>query len=328
MKLISSILVIIFLLSACGTQKRVDVKAKEFPSWYSSPSQSDSNTLYAIGEGENKAVAINTALSEILASLSVSISSEFNSKTQVSKGTVESYRVTSSKNINAKVQEIKINNYEVTHENDFGFEKYLVGVKIEKKRLFEGLKQEVDSKFSHIKLKSMRGNAIKQLESYQEDKTSIHNVQNILSVMQALDSSFDATPYVKKMQNIDKKHSDLLAKISFSLHVNRDALNLKPSISKGLSDKKFQLNSAQGKNHFRIYIYSSTIKAKSYGFNLARSAIDIKVKDFKETVIGSNKINLTGQSTQGYKIAKENVAIKLDAMIKKDGIAKIVGLGI
>lgn len=328
MKVILSLFALLLLLSSCASKKRVVVESKAFPLWYENPVQSNFHTLYGVGAGESKRSAINNALNEILASLSVNISSEFNSKTEVSKGTKENYQVTSSSKVNSRVQEIKINNYQVIHENDFAFEKYLVGVKIEKNQLFSGLKKRLDSSFEAIKNKSKKTNALHQLESYEEDKWSLSNVSNIVSVMHALDSTFNDSVYLQKMSQIDNKYTNLLSKISFSLHAKQDSMNLKSSIAEGLTYEKFHLNTSRDKNHFRVHISSVTNKAYSFGFDLARCAIDIKVKDYKGRVIGSNKINLTGQSTQGYNIAKENVAMKLSKKIKKEGIAKVLGLGI
>ncbi|MDQ7045296.1 MAG: LPP20 family lipoprotein [Sulfurimonas sp.] len=328
MKILLSIVLMALVFNGCATKKRVISVKKEFPSWYENPMMSTEDTLYAVSEGETKRGAINNALNEILASLSVSISSEFNSKTEVSGGKRQSYQVTSSNEVHSKVQEIKINNYELVHENDFGFEKYLVAVKIQKTKLFLGLKKDLDAKFNTIKQGASKANAIMQLQAYQKNKKDLGSISNTLSVMHALDPNFNDAPYIQKATQIDNNYAKLLSKISFSLHVNTDARNLKPSLEKGLSDKKFHLAKTQSKNHFKVYISSSTSKAKAYGFDLARSSISIQVKDYKGAVIGSNKFNLIGQSTQGYKIAKENVAIKLGALIKREGISQVVGLDI
>ena len=80
--------------------------------------------------------------------------------------------------------------------------------------------------------------------------------------------------------------------------------------------------------HFNIMIKSDIQRASSYGFTLARSAISITIKDSSGAVIGSNKLNITGQSSQDFGIAKENIALKLNALIEKEGIAKVIGLQI
>lgn len=328
MRIIVSVLFIVIVLNGCFSTKRVVTQTKEFPSWYSNPQKSTSSVLYAVGEGENKRVAINKALNEIVATLRVTVSSEFTSKTQVSKGDRESYQVTSSNTIKSQVEKIKINNYEVSNEKDFGFEKYLVEVKIEKRKFFLGLAQELDSTFSRMQKRVKKPNAIEQLGMYQKDKDALENMNNTLSVMRALDPAFNDAAYIEKILEVKNRHTNLLSQISFSLHPNKDANNLRASFSKGLSDAQHHLRNGSGSKHFKVYISSRTNRAKSYGFDLARSSILVNVKDHRGTVIGSNKLNLIGQSTQGYLIARENVAIKLNVMIQKEGIAKIIGLNL
>ncbi len=327
MRILLSLFFILFIVSGCASKKRVVSEMKEYPSWYEKPLKSNASTLYAVAQGEDKRTAVNNALNEIIATLSVSLSSEFKSKTEVTKGDKESYLVTSSNEVYSEVQKIQINNYELLHTSDFGFEKYLVQVKVNKKKLFDGLKIEVDNRFQSIKVKDTKKlNALQKLSNYRVGLELLQGIQNSLRVMHSLDSSFDDSLYTQKITNLESSYAILLSNISFSVHSNKDAKKLKSSIAKGLSDSKYILNNSNGKNHFKVYISSKTIKAKSYGFDLARSAIIITTKDYNGNVVGSNKLNITGQSTQGYKIAKENVAIKLNALMKKNTISKILGV--
>lgn len=331
MKTILSLFLTLFILSGCISQKRAVVNNKELPAWYENPMTSTNSALYAVSQGDTKATAVNRALNEILARLSVSISSEFNTKTEVTRGSTETYNVSSSNEIKARINEIRISNYEIVNANDFGFERYLVQVKVDKRKLFFSLKNELEQKFTIIeneKTEVQKYNAIKQISTYKRALESLDYINNTLMVMNSLDSNFDDSLLLKKISAVQNRYDSLLSKISFSINSNKDAKNLKSTISKGLSAKNYKVNNSFGKNHFNIYLSSNTRKASSYGFDLARSAISITVKDYKGNIVGSNKLNITGQSTQGYKIAKENVAVKLNAMVKTNGIAKTIGLDI
>ena len=169
---------------------------------------------------------------------------------------------------------------------------------------------------------------IKQLSIYKEQKILLADVPNMVRVMSVLDASFDGSKYLKKYQEIDAKYMQLLGAITFSIESNAQAQNLKAPIQKGLSAKNLTIKQSSGKNHFKIKISSTIEEASSYGFTLARSAIDITTQDANGAIIGSNKLNITGQSTQGYAIAKESIAIKLSEMIRKEGIERVLGLQI
>jgi len=331
MKILVSLFITLFILSGCGSQKRVVIKQKELPSWYVKPTKSTTTTLFAVGEGRDKQEAIANALNNMASTLSVSLSSEFNTKSVIRDGDIQSNQTTSTNEINTKVDTIRINSFEVINSQSFGFKKYLAEVKADKRKLFLGLKKEIDQKLSLIQSKSLEAknhNAIKRLSTYKEARLSTQDVKHTLLVMNTLNSSFDDRNYINKIQEIDSKYERLSSKISFSINSNNDAKNLQSSIANGLSSKKYKIKNSSGIYNFKIYISSKTSKAKSYGFDLARSAISISVKDIHGIIIGSNKLNITGQSTQGYVIAKENIAMKLNEMVKKDGISKVIGLEI
>ncbi len=331
LKIILSLFVVVSIFSGCSSKRRVVSVQKELPAWYIHPSTSNTNTLYSVAEGENKSDAIANALNDMVSTLSISISSEFSTKSVVKEGSVESVQITSINDIKTRVEKIRINNYELINSNNFSFERFLVQVKTDKKSLFQSLHQDLDKKFQLIENKNKEAQnyyALKKLNIYSLSLDSLYDVDSTLAVMHSLDADFDESTYIQKIQDIENKYARLLSKISFTVNSNNDARKLRSSLSKGLSEKQYKINNLKNKNHFTIYISSKTSKAKSYGFDLARSAISITVKDYKGNIVGSNKLNITGQSTQGYKIAGENVAIKLNTLIVKEGIANIIGLEI
>ena len=328
MKFFVILLSVLFFFSACGSSKRAVVaENKTLPIWYLNSSKSTASTLYATGEGESKEAAVAIALSSMASTLSVSISSQFKTKSVVKEGAVESFQTTSTNEVQSDVNKVRISNYEVVEAEEFGFKKFIVLVKSEKKKLFESLKKELDQEFNLAQYKDV-SNAIKQLNMYEEQKKSLENVPNTLMVMSALDERFDSSAYIKKIKELDARYEKLLDSITFSIESDGESQNLTAPLQKGLSAKKLTIEEGSGKNHFKITISSKIEKASSYGFILARSAITITTKDYTGAIIGSNKLNITGQSTQGYDIAKESIAIKFNEMIKKEGIEKILGLEI
>ncbi len=317
------------LFSACGSQKRVVVVEKKAPTWYDNPPMSDGNTFYEVGQGYTKKEAIDNALSMMISTLSVSIESKYHSKSVENQGTVENYQKTVSNEINSEVKKIRISNYEVVKAKEFGFKDYRVLVRSDKRKIFDSLKKEIDQKFSMIEKRSKsikKQNAIKQIRFYKEAVKSIADIPDTVIVLNSLHSKFSGEDYLDKYQKVNDTYQNLLNSISFSIKTNAEAKNLKDPISDALSAKKFQIKNAKGSSHFTVSVNSKIDRAKAYGFDLARSAIIIKVKDFRGTIIGSNKLNIIGQSTQGYSIAKENVAIKFKAKIEKEGIEKVLGL--
>lgn len=324
------VLPLLFFLFGCGSSKTIELpQSRTLPSWYTTPPKTDKTTLYSSGEGKNRDEAIADALNMMASTLSVSIASQFNSKEVVREGSQNSYQSNVTNEIQSDVKKIRISQYELLNAEELGFRKYIVLIKSDKKKLFESLKTELNQKFELIdkELEIMHGqNVIKQLSTYKKATSTISDVPNTLIVMNVLDSSFDAGDYLKRVKTINSTYLKLLSTISFSIVARDESKNLISPISHGLGVKKLQIKNSTDDKHVVIFVKSDIQKALAYGFILARSAIEISVKDYRGTVIGSNKLNISGQSIQSYEAAKEGVAVKLNEMIKKEGIGKVLGL--
>lgn len=320
----------LLFLSGCGTQKRVVIAEKKVvPSWYEHPPKSSSTELYAVGTGRDKQTAITNALTQMISTLSVSVSSKFSAKTVVKEGLVSSSSGVYSDESTSEVANIRISNYELLESQSLGFKNHIVLLKSNKKKLFDSMKKEIEQKFEIIateKKSVAQLNMMKHLAFYKKSKESLTSLPSTLIVMSELNAAFDGSIYLSESQAINAEYEDLLASITFSIESNSEAKNLIAPIAKGISAKKLKIAKSSGPKHFKIMIKSNIQRASSYGFTLARSAITITIQESNGAVIGSNKLNITGQSSQGFSVAKENVAIKLDALIKKEGIAEVIGL--
>ena len=113
---------LVIFLASCGSEKRVVVAKKEpLPSWYQSSSMNTSTELYSVGEGQTKQDAITDALSMMISTLSVSISSQFNSKSVIKEGQTSSNTATYTNEVQSDVAKIRISNYELVHSKEIGF---------------------------------------------------------------------------------------------------------------------------------------------------------------------------------------------------------------
>ncbi len=334
LKVIGAVLfgLVLFSCVGCGSQKQVvAAEPKQLPSWYINPPQSNQSDLYAVGDGKDKQEAIANALAQMASTLSVFISSTYSAKTVVKEGRVSSSDGIYVSDTQSNTQEIRISNYELLQAESFGFKKYAVLVRSNKQKLFQSMKQEIEQNFKLIEQNEdsiSSSNALKQLSFYKKTKESLLNLPNTLIVMNVLVPNFDGSLYLQKKQRVDTKYETTLRSITFSIDTDTNAINLEAPIAKGLSEKKFKLQKGEGNTHFNLFIVSKIQKASSYGFSLARTSVTFVTKDMKGAVIGSNTLNIVGQSSQGFEIAKQNVAVKLSALVQKEGIGKIIGLDI
>ncbi len=323
-------LILGLLLSGCGASKpRVVVKKKELPAWYVNPPKSNAYELFALGEGQNQQEAITNALSSVIATLSVSISSSFHAKTVVKEGSVNSSEATYINDAKSDVKTIRISEYEVLHVKKLGFKRYAAVVKVNRQKLFEGLKSEMDQKLEMYQndSKNIQGlDALKQLAYYENMKNSFAYMQNALIVMKVLNKNFDDKKYIEFMNEMSQKHQYLLEHISFWVISNVKGLD-KPVVS-ALTKKKFGIRNVTSSMHYDVHVNAKIQKANAYGFTLARSEITFTTKNYKGQVVASNVLHVTGQSSQGYAVAKQNLVKRLNDLIEKEGISKVLNLDI
>ena len=331
-KVLSLFFFFILLLTACGSQKKVVVAApKALPSWYTSVAPTSSTELYGIGEGRDREEAIAQALNAMVSSLSVSLSSDYRAKTVVTEGRSSSVDARYESDIQSSVKEIRISNYTVVDAISLGFKRYAVLIKSNKKQLFETLQEETKQELTLLenREKNLAGvNALKKIAFYQEAHKSLENLPNRVLVMSVLSSGFDGSRYLAQMQEYETKHERLLERLRFVVKSSQNAQNLTPVIEKWLSKERFKVAKLQREDDLRVELKATIQKANAYGFTLARSEIAFVTKDSRGNVVATNRINLTGQSSQGYEVAKQNLAFALDTLIEKEGISTVLGLGI
>ncbi len=330
MKSLLILFAVTLLFNGCGAEKKPLVTApKALPSWYTNPPQSNDRYLYEVAEGLDKKEAIANALELMVSTLSITIESAYKSKKTVRSGAVESYEHDVDNTIQTEVKAIRISNYSVVESAEQGFRHHLVLIKSDKVQLFNSLKKELDEKIALLKSQESNiknKNVIEQLRFYKQANSDFMTVEQRLNVMNVLNKNFDSTPYTQATSHYKNSYDNLRAKITFGFTANTKARNLIAPVKAGLSASQLLVQERNDDYHLRITIHANVATVRSMGFDLARTAISLTTQDRSGTTIGSNKVNITGQSTQGYAVAKENVAIKLNRLIEKEGIERVLGL--
>lgn len=322
----------LLFFSGCGVKEEPEpLGRKSYPSWYIDPPKTTASTLYALGEGDNRDEAVKNALNMMASTLSVSISSQYDSKKVVQEGLINTHHSTVLSATQSDVKKIRIGSYELVESHKLGFKNHIVLISSDKQKLFESLKNELDQKFALVdsQMASLAlHHSLYRLGGYKKVKEEIKDIPDTLVVMNVLNGSYDGSEYLQKIERVNSLYEKLLSGISVEIECDNDSKVLEASIREGFGFKGVRIKKESGEAHFVVRVKSGVEEASSFGFAIARFAIDISVEDFKGYVVASNKLNIAGHSTQGYNIAKENAAIKFGEMIKKEGIYKITGLDI
>lgn len=320
---------VLLLLSACSAEKELTVTPKTYPSWYTNPPQSDQHFLYAVAQGHDKKEALANALEQMASTLSITVASDYSSETKTQSGTTNSYQENINSRVTTQVRPLRISDYKILEYKEQGFRKVLVLIRSDKQRLFNSLKQEMDARISqlHSQEKTIADkNVLEQLRFYKEADRYFTEASQTLNVMYVLNNTFDTAPYTRQASHYAAAYRDLRSKISFTLESDAAGDALLAPLRSGLSSEGLQIADRHDRYNLTVILKADMVPAQSMGFDLARTAITITVTDTQGRILGSNKLNITGQSTQGMALARENVAVKLDALIKKEGIAKVLGI--
>jgi len=329
---ISLVLILILLsFSSCGSSQRVTVKEKSLPEWYLQPLKSNDRELYALGEGKDKKEAITKALSFLAETLSVSISSTYRAKTVVKEGSHFSKDSSYESDIKSEVKTIRISHYLVVEEKSLGFKRYAVLIKVDKNKLFLSMKKELDQEFFVLKegeKEVKNSNALQELAFLAKQKSNFKNLENKLLVMGVLNEAFNTHTYIQKRERLKDEYNRVLHSISFEVRADSNSKGLLGVLSKGLSAKGFKISKSSDENHFIVSINAEILKTKAYGFTLARSEIKFTTKNSEGSIVGSNSINLVGQSSQGFGVAKQNLSVQLNDLMQKEGVGKLLNLPI
>jgi hypothetical protein len=327
-------LVLIFTLlslSSCGSSQRVTLKEKNLPEWYLHPLKSNTMELYALGEGKDKKEAVTKALSFLAETLSVSISSTYRAKTVVKEGSHYSKDSTYESDIKSEVKTIRISHYLVVEEKSLGFKRYAVLIKVDKNQLFLSMKKELDQEFFLLQegeKELKNSDALHALAFLAKQKSNFENLESRLLVMSVLRTEFNTHSYIQKRERLKEEYKRVLDSISFEVRADSNSKGLSGVLSKGLSAKGFKISETAKKNHFILYVNAEILKTQAYGFTLARTAIKFTTKNSEGSIVGSNSINLVGQSSQGFGVAKQNLSIQLNELMQKEGVGKLLNLPI
>ncbi|WP_345980409.1 LPP20 family lipoprotein [Sulfurimonas sp. HSL3-2] len=310
---------ILLFFTGCYSDLPIEVEQKPVSSWISNPPKSDSSTLYALGEGKDQYEALANGLSQMVSTLSVSVKSQYDATTKVKNvNGVELYTNDVEQKVSSSVKELRVPSYEIINYEQVGFNSYAVLIRSDKKLFFQSIKNEVDNTIKLLKddEKSYKSsNILKRLAFYKQTSASVDDLVYRSIVLKVLNPEFDESYIINEASRFKTAYISLKSKISFSITADKDSQNLVPVVKEVLTAKGFKITKQNSGHHLHVGIRSNIVYTTAYGFDLARSAVDISIKDSSNQTVLAKKIDITGQSTQGYEVAKQNIASKLKKYI-------------
>lgn len=322
---IFSLVVILSLISSCSYfSKNKPQNLSDIPSWYLSPKQNDSATLYGIGEGYVLEEATKSALADMAARLSVSISSTSNLlREENNYDANEEMR----QSIKQNIEEIDFSNFSVSNSKQIG-EKIYVEVEVDRDQFVRLQKEKIeflDNQVRNLQNDLPSQNIVKKRHSLleiinlgkqSEILTRIIYSANGNQLKEKLRVISDAKSQLSKLNNKFEFYFDNKSDKKIFNVIKNAANKERISIAKYKKDGPYQIE---------IEVKSSKRSSKIYGTHITKVTIWFDNISGKK-VIASNSIEVSGSSLISEKESYNAAISALKVKIEKEGILKVLGV--
>ncbi len=323
-------IICLLLVSGCSSKPELVLEAdKPLPEWYLNPPANSNNLLIGTGGGKSLEEATESALSNLVARLGVSIESKYESITESTKYT---YANKSIEYIKSEVAKIRISNYELVFSEKIKYNQFVAMVQSDRNNFIKDLTQQIDDKIASEKNKIKVASKDHALKRYLVTREAAHEVEKLepaIIILSGMDKNFDNVFYQKEIQNLQSQSE--LARRNIAFVIKTDSLSRKAStpIKNALSQQGYRVtSSASGDGAMFIHLETYSQRNRSMGFQIAELLVNIKVTDYQGRLIGSNSLGLTGHATRGYDMAESAAIEELEDVISKQGISKVLGLAL
>ena len=328
--IIASLLMLVMLDGCGGKKAEPPVYEKHtLPQWYLTPPKNSAEYLYGVGEGVDHDEAVKHALVNMTSKFGITVASHYESSSRFSQRYREYYSKTIRQDLQSEVESIHINNYETLEVKKIRYNRYIALIRSEKTGFVHGLIDSLDRQAKNIKAREKQildSGVISRYNFYTEAVRKLESTFSTLVVLNTLSDTFDDNPYLQLVAEMHKKLRALKNTMTFSINGDRDSLGFMEVIRTALTDHQIKIDAVEDKNHLSVYLSTTVGNSVSYGFYIAKTVLLVTVKDYQGRTVGGNRLNINGQATQGDSAALENASKKLQNMIQKEGLAKVLGV--
>ena len=271
------LLFVVLLFLGCAGNKQPKI-----PSWYLKPLGED----YATGSGYTKKEAVFNALSNFVAKYGVGISSSLNINKKNYSGGL--YLKNSAYSLKAEVSKIEISDYRVVKVYPYK-EKFLVLVKVDKKKLFNKLKFSLDERFKGYKeqLEAIKKeNSIKQLIDLKKLFKELKKEKRYIQFLKALNPFFNQKPYMDFIENV--KQQLIKLKHCVKIEIECENFAVKKDIEKYLNEHNIKVSKSPLKLKVKVIKKSSKGIINLDVYNIYTSLSDNTGTNYFKIVVPKN----------------------------------------
>ena len=319
------LLLISFVFNGCSTSKPQPPKKVETPKWIKIQPSDTPTYTYGVGIAKDRESAVNVALNDVVSKLGVKVESSF-----TNKEIVDGYysKSISSSDIKADVAKIRITNYDIEKTHRISFREYALLLKVDNKKFFNSLKDDISRSKENIASKLESSVEMDAINRYNIKKEISKECDRLLSntlVAHELDKSFDKDIYFDFVANVKESYYTEANSLRFYIYGDKNSENFVKVLKQQLIDNGFNVVSNNNKGIINIKLTSNDNIANNK--KIVTIKLNIRVTDGLKT-LGANSFILKERYKSEKAAIYNQAAIHFDQDVTKDGIDKILGIGI
>ncbi len=329
-KMICTALLCVLLMAGCSSKPPLVLQPeKPLPEWYLNPSANSFDTLTGIGGGATLEQATNSALSNLVSRLGVSIESKFESTTE---STQHTYSNNSVEYIKSEVSKIRVSNYELVFSEQIKYNQFIVMVKSKRSLFIKDLSQQINDKLASEKQairNASTDNALKRYHVAKKVAEESKSLEPAIIVLSSMDKNFNNAYYQKELQSLQAQSEQARQHILFVIQTDDKSKKAAEPIKNALSQQGFRVGQSASRDGVLVVnLKTHSQRNGSMGFQIAEMLVNVSVTDHQGRLVGSNSLNLTGHATRGFDLAETAAIESFAEEIKKQGIAQVLGIAL
>ncbi|WP_419677485.1 LPP20 family lipoprotein [Aliarcobacter lanthieri] len=305
------IFIIMFIFIGCTNKVDITKENLQYPNWYMTPPQNTDINLYGVGMGFSHNEAIQNALENLSSRLLVTISSDITISSKSYRDFREYTQKTVTQDIKSEIEKLSLQNYIIEDSSLFD-RQIIVLVSINKSKLFDSLKKEIDFLYKEFYL--LKSQSIDSLILYIKYKKLLEIFYKNYNKAQILSSFLnDNDKYIKVIEELKILESNLQNDMEFFISSDNNSKKFEDTLKDILVREGFKVVEAniKNKNIYELNLSSKSSESKSYGLYIIENILNIKIINSKNNQILSNTIQLKGASSNNFDDARLNLLQKL-----------------
>ena len=324
MRALIFILISLFI-SSCQTSPPENLIAPpQLPSWYQNPPADTQQDLYAVGIGENPAMAVQNALVYLATKLSVSVSSTTTINKTLYRGVYQFNETQLDKSTTMEINQIKINQFSQLKMEQIGYEQFITLIKSNKQKLASDYKKRLDKQITNYqqdqKIYNQQAGYLKYLQVLQHFK-GLKKFDNMLSIYQSLAPKSVIYKYLQHLKEVSQNFKQQASKVIFKIKYNQK--HTITQLANYLTKAGFKVTTKNIATN-TIKLTSSTKSTNAEGFYIMRSQLNVTFYE-KNKLISGNIVSLKGQGLNQNQ-ASVNQQRKLQYFLNKKGLNMFLGI--